>query len=178
MSEMESEKISTSEVLSIDEVKRRKGVAGERAKEFEEEILNKQDSLFRDIMCVTFGWKLQEDGTKKLVSKLPNGKILFPDRSVNLEEIEPGTPYICLVYDREDGREGFAKVICEEYQPKIYIPSSRVPLMVWRDEKGNIRRKAPHGNSYEMRIVSCIKEMEKMGFSSIKVIFRKNQKGV
>jgi len=171
---MESEKISVSKVLTIDEAKKIKGVSGARAKEFENEILGKQDTLFNDIMCVTFGWKVQEDGSRKLVSKMPNGKILFPDRSEDMKEIEPGTPYICLVYERE--REAFAKVVCEEYQPKIYVPSSKIPSMVWRDSNGKMRRKAPYGNSYEVRMISAIKEMEKLGFPSIKVIFRNNQR--
>jgi len=171
---MESEKISVSKVLTIDEAKQIKGVTGDRAKELESDIASKQDSLFKDMYCVTFGWKVQEDKSRKLVSKMPNGKILFPDRSENMEEIEPGTPYLCLVYERE--REAFAKVICEEYQPKIFIPSSRIPHMVWRDEKGTIRRKAPYGSTYEERIIGAIKEMEKLGFASIKVVFRKNMK--
>jgi hypothetical protein len=172
--EVESEKIGVSEVLSIDDAKRLKGVTGEKAKELENEITSKQDQLFKDIYCVTFGWKIQEDKSRKLVSKMPNGKILFPDRTEDMKEIEPSTPYICLVYERE--REAFAKVICEEYQPKIFIPSSRIPHMVWRDEKGVIRRKAPFGNTFEERIVAAIKEMEALKFSSIKVVFRTNQK--
>jgi len=170
----ESEKITVSDVLDIEEAKKIKGVSGKRAEEFENEVIGKQDSLFKDIMCVTFGWKKQEDGSKKLVSKLPNGKILFPDRSEEIQEIEAGTPYICLVYERE--REAFAKVVCEEYQPKIYVPSSKVPHMVWRDEKGKMRRKAPYGNSYEERMISAVKDMEKLGFPSIKIIFRNNQR--
>jgi len=173
-SEVESEKIGVSEILSIDDVKNLTGLQGERAKKLEEEIISKQDQLFKDVYCVTFGWKLQEDKSKKLVSKMPNGKILFPDRTEDTREIEQSTPYICLVYERE--REAFAKIICEEHQPKIYIPSSRIPHMVWRDDKGVIRRKAPFGNTFEERIVAAIKEMEDLGFPSIKIIYRKNQR--
>jgi hypothetical protein len=174
MTDREIEKIGVSKVLSVDDAKKLKGVTGDRAKEFEQEIIDKQDILFKDIYCVTFGYKLQDDGSKKLVSKMPNGKILFPDRSEDLQEVEPGTPYICLVYERE--KESFAKIICEEYQPKIFVPSTRVPHMVWRDTKGKVRRKAPHGNSYEERMIAAIKEMEQLGFPSIKVVFRKNQR--
>jgi len=108
----------------------------------------------------------------KLMSMLPNGKVVFIDRSQNIEEIIPEDPYICMVYERE--REAFAKVLFPEYQPKIYIPPSRIPAMVWRDEKGNVRRKVPHENSYEERLIKAIKEMEGMGFESIKIVFRKN----
>jgi len=169
----ENEKIGTSRPLNIDEVKNLAGLTGERAKKLENEILAKQDLLFKDIYSIVFGWKLQEDKSRKLVSKMPNGKILFPDRT-DSTEIEPSTPYICLVYERE--REAFAKIICQETQPKIFVPSSRVPHMVYREENGKMRRKAPHGNSYEERIVAAIKEMEKLGFPSIKIIFRSNQK--
>jgi len=171
---MESEYIGSSKIMTIDEAKQRKGVIGKAATEFEGEIVNKQDNLFSDIMSVTFGWKIQDDGSRKLVSKLPNGKIIFPDRSEQIEELEPGVPYICLVYERE--REAFAKVCSEEYQPKIFIPSSRMPTMVWRDDSHKVRRKIPVADSYEGRIVLAIKEMEKLGFPSIKVIFRNNQK--
>ncbi len=67
--------------MTIDEAKEKKGVSGTAAKEFETEVTGKQDNLFTDIMSVVFGWKEQPDGGRKLVSKLPNGKIIFPDRS-------------------------------------------------------------------------------------------------
>jgi len=188
MKVMDSEYIGSSKILSIDEAKERKGVVGDSAKEFEEQVINKQDSQFKDIMSVVFGWKIQPDGSRKLVSKLPNGKILFPDRSEQLETIEPGIPYICLVYERKDetnpktgevlnpGREAFAKICAEEYHPKIYVPSSKMPTMVWRDrESGKIRRKVPVANSYELRMITAIKEMEKLGFPSVRIIFRENQ---
>jgi hypothetical protein len=179
-----SEKIAESKVLSIDEAKQKKGVTGKRGKSFEKDILEKQNQnpLFKDIMSVVFSWKTQKDGSKKLVSRLPSGKILFPDKSEDLKEVEPGNAYICLVYDRMDdgkggpGREAFAKIICEEYQPKIYILSSRVVQMVWRDKKGKMRHKAPWGNAFGDRIVSAVKEYEEIGFPSAKIIYRKNQR--
>jgi len=181
---MSSEKITESKVLTIEDAKNRKGVTGKRAESFEKEIIENQEKypLFKDIMSVVFGWKVQDDGTRKLVSKMPSGKILFPDKSEDLKSIEPGNAYICLVYDRMDdgkggpGREAFAKIICEEYQPKIYILSSRVVQMVWRDKKGKMRHKAPFGNSFEDRIVSAIKEFEDgEKFPSAKIVFRRNQ---
>jgi len=179
-----SEKLTESKILSIEEAKKIKGVAGARAESFEKEILEKQNQnpLFKDIMSVVFGWKVQKDGSRKLVSKMPSGKILFPDKSEDLSEIEPGNAYLCLVYDRMDdgkggpGREAFAKIICEEYQPKIYVLSSRVIQMVWRDKKNKMRHKAPFGNSFEDRIVEAIKEFEEFGFPSAKIVYRKNQK--
>ncbi len=100
-------------------------------------------------MCIVFGWKLQPDGSKKLVAKLPNGKIIFPDRSEQ-GAVEPGVPYICLVYERE--REAFAKVCSEEYQPKIYVQSNRIVTMVWREPSGKVTNKVAIGNSFEERL--------------------------
>lgn len=172
--EGESEYIGKTKVLTMDEAKNAKRVTGKAADDFEKDILEKQDIFFKDIMCVTFGWKMQENGDRKLVSKLPNGKIIFPDRSEEEKDIEPGIPYICLVFERP--REAFAKICAEEYQPKIYVTSSRIPSMVWRDHSGQMIRKMPHGNSYEVRILSAVKQMEELGFPSIRIIFRKNQR--
>lgn len=180
--EIPSERIGESKQLTIDEAKRLKRISGEKGKEFEDKVLSKQDGQFKDLYVIVFGWKEQGEGRpKKLMSKLPSGKLIFPDKTENLSLITPGIPYICLVYDRKvdeegkPGREAFAKIICEEYTPKIYIPSSHLPHMVWRDKNGKLRNKAPFGNSFEERIISAIKEMEKMGFPSVKVVFRINE---
>lgn len=171
---VESEKLGISEVLTIDSAKELMKVTGDKAKELEKSILEKQDILFKDIYCVTFGWKLQKDKSRKLVSKMPNGKILFPDRSEDTQEIEPGLPYLCLVYERE--KEAFAKIVCEEYQPKIYVPTTRIPRMVYREPNGKMKQKAPVGQTYEERMISAIKEMEDLGFPYVKIVFRKNQR--
>jgi len=170
---LESEYIGSSKIMTIDDAIKKKGVSGDAAETFKNEVSEKQDNLFTDIMSVVFGWKMQPSGDKKLVSKLPNGKIIFPDRSEQRETVQPGVPYICLVYERE--REAFAKICSEEYQPKIFIPGSRMLTMVWRDDSGKIRRKVPHENSYEERIVAAVKEMEKLKFPSVRIIFRNNQ---
>jgi len=174
MTEVENELIGSSKIMSIDEAKEKKGVKGNDAREFEEDVINKQDNLFTDIMSVVFGWKEQPDGSKKLTSKLPNGKIIFPDRTEQIEKVEAGVPYICLVYERE--REAFAKVCAEEYRPKIFVTASDVVTMVWRDKKGEVRRKVPVGNTTDERIILAVKEMKKLGFPSISLIFRSNQR--
>jgi hypothetical protein len=182
MENIPTEYIGESKQLTIDDAKKLKRITGEAAKEFEEKVLAKQDGQFKDLYVIVFGFKIQPDGSKKLLSKLPSGKLCFPDKSEKLDTIEQGLPYICLVYDRrvdeegKPGREAFAKIICEEYTPKIYVPSSRLPHMVWRDKSGTLRSKAPFGNSFEERIISAIKEMEKLGFPSVKVIFRVNER--
>jgi len=174
MTDTDSEYIGSSKIMSIDEAKEKKGVTGKDATEFEEEVTSKQDNLFTDIMSVVFGWKEQPDKSKKLVSKLPNGKIIFPDRSENIEKVEAGIPYICLVYERE--REAFAKVCSEEYRPKIFVQANGLVTMVWRDKGGKIKHKMFHGDNKEERLLSAMKEMEKLKFPSISIIFRENQR--
>jgi hypothetical protein len=177
-----SEKITESKVLTIDEAKNRKGVTGKSAESFEKEIIEMQDKYpqFKDIMSVVFGWKRQPDGDRKLVSKHTSGKIMFPDKSEDIKEIEPGNAYLCLVYEPElnakgePARETFAKIICEEYQPKIFVLSSRVVTYAYRDGKGKMKRGAAFGNSFEERLLDIIKRYEKLGFPSAKIVYRKN----
>lgn len=97
----------------------------------------------------------------------------FPDRSQNLDEIVPEEPYLCLVFDPPGKKVSFAKILFPEYRPKIYIPPSRIPAMVWRDEKGIIHRKVPHADTYEKRLLLCISEMEKLGVESITIVYRR-----
>lgn len=176
-----SEHISKAEPLSIDEAKKKLKLGGDKAKAFEQKIIERQDGQFSQIMSIVFGWKLQEDGSKKLMSKMPSGKALFADRSEVLEEIEPGVPYMCLVYDRKEdeegrpGREAFAKIICREYKPKIYVPTNHLPVMVWNEESGKVRNEVPHGNSYAERIMKLIIMAEEKGFPSVDIVYRKNQ---
>ena len=162
--------------MDADEAIRKKGVFATKDVDLLKLIEDNQDDRFKDILSLRFGWvKQPSDNTKpqerKLMSMLPNGKVVFIDRSQEIEDIVPEDPYICLVYERE--REAFAKILFPEYQPKIYIPPSRLPAMVWRDNHGNVKRKLAVGKSYEERIIYAIKEMEKLGFNYIKIVFRK-----
>jgi len=165
--------------MDADEAIKKKGVFATKNEDLLKVIEQNQDDRFKDIRSLRFGWvKQPAEGDKaaetKLMSMLPNGKVVFIDRSQETEDLIPEDPYICMVYERE--REAFAKILFPEYQPKIYIPPSRIPAMVWRDEAGKIHRKLPHGNTYEERLIQAIKEMEKFGFESIKVVFRKNKR--
>lgn len=161
--------------MDADEAIKRKGRSTS-----DDELLNRiessQDERFKDIRSLRFGWVEQPDKDggpkKKLMTMLPNGKACFLDRSQEIDDIVPEDPYICLVYERES--VAFAKILFPEYQPKIYIPPSRIPAMVWRDSSGKLHRKLPHGKSYEERIVKAIKEMETKGFESVKIVYRKN----
>ena len=94
---MDSEYIGSTKILTIDEAKKRAGLSQESSDNFEKEVMEKQDALFKDIMSVVFGWKIQPDGSKKLVSRLPNGKILFLDRSETGKHIEYQKLFLPLV---------------------------------------------------------------------------------
>lgn len=177
-----SEKLADAKSLTIDEAKKKLKLFGDKAEAFEKKISEREDGQFNLLMSIVFGKKLQEDGSRKLMSKMPSGKALFPDRSESLEEIEPGIPYVCLVYDRElnekgePGREAFAKIICKEYQPIIYVPAtSRIPVLVYTKENGETTRKAYPGKSYAERMMALLNESEKLGFPSVKIVYRKNQ---
>jgi len=169
--------------IDADEAIKRKGVFGKSDKELLDIIKEKQgvDDKFTDIRSIRFGWvKQPQDSSGKSVSKLmstlPNGKYIFPDKSENLENIVPEEPYLCLVFEPEGEKVAFAKILFPEYKPKIYIPPSRIPAMVWRDSKGIVRRKMPIGTTYEERLISAIKEMESLGVESVTVVFRKNMR--
>ena len=181
-----AEEISDAIPLTVDEAKKKLKLGGDKARAFEEKVIEKQDGQFTKIMSIIFGWKIQKDGGKKLVSKLSSGKICFPDKSEDLDAIEPGMPYICLVYDRQQekdaegniivkGSEAFAKIICEEYQPKIFVPQNKLPVMVWTERSGKVRNKVPVADSYSERMMILINMAEKLGFPSIKMVYRMNQ---
>lgn len=163
--------------MDIDEAKQKKGKLGMSEDEFEKIISEKQDELFSDLRSLIFEWKEQEKSNeKKLMSRLPNGKIVFLDRSDDPEDIKTGTPYICAVYERE--REAFAKTICEEYKPKIYVLPSHLVNVVYRDEDNKTRRimPGPQYKSYGERMMYCIKKCEKLGFPEVAIIFRGNKR--
>jgi len=174
-------KITDATAMSVDDAKKKLRLSGKKAESFEKNVLERQDGQFNRLMSIIFGWKIQEDGSKKLISKMPNGKILFPDKSEDPDRIAPGIPYICLVYEPKENpdgslaRQAYAKIICEEDIPTIFIPSSRIPVMVWVAKDGRKHNKVPVGNSYGDRMMQLLNEAEKMKFSFIKVVFRINQ---
>jgi len=178
-----AERLASSKQMTIDEAKEKMKMTGKRAKELEEDITAKQENYqqFDQLMSVIFGWKQQDDGSRKLVSKHPSGKIMFPDKSEDTREIEPGMAYLCLVYEPEFNKEGekaretFAKIICEESVPKIYILNNRVVTYAFRDKNDKMNRGAIFGNTFEERIVNIIKKYEKEGLPSAKIIYRRNQ---
>lgn len=162
--------------MDIEEAKKRKGKLGISDDEFEKMIESKQDELFTDLRSLIFQWKKQENGEDKMMSRLPNGKVVFLDRSDNPKEIKTDTPYICAVYERE--REAFAKVVCEEYKPNIYVLPSHLVRIVYRDNKNQtkIEMPGPQYNSYEDKMMFCIKKCEELGFPEVNVVFRGNRR--
>ena len=164
--------------LDADEAIKRKGVFAVSDGDLLKKIQDEQNDKFTDIRSLRFGWVKQpsSDGKKtelKLMTTLPNGKYVFPDKTQNVEEIIPEDSYLCLVFEPTGQKVAFAKILFPEYQPKIYVPPTRIPAMVWRDNKGTIHRKLGVGNSYQERMMYCMMEMEKLGVDSYKVIHRK-----
>ena len=167
-----------SRLMTIDEAKKKRGkfVSDE---EFEKMVEERSKELYGYLRTLEFSWKKQEDSETgkvemKLMSRLPNGKLVFLDKYEDIDSVLPGVPYICTVYEIEN--VAFAKIVCEEYEPKIFILPNRLVHEVWRDKKGHVRRRAPHGNSYAERIVASIKAMEERGFPSIRIIFKGNER--
>ena len=162
--------------ISIDEAKKRKGKLGMSDGEFEGIVENKQDELFTDLRSLIFQWKEQDDKSKKMMSRLPNGKIVFLDRSDSPDDIKTDTPYICAVFERE--REAFAKIICEEYKPKIYVLPSHLVRVVYKDKKNNTRKEmpGPQYTSYEEKMMYCVKKCEQLGFPEVTIVFRGNRR--
>lgn len=161
--------------MNIEEAKERKGKLGMSDEDFEKIVEDKQDDLFTDLRSLIFQWKEQENGEKKMMSRLPNGKVVFLDRSDSPEEIDTDTPYICAVYERE--REAFAKIVCEEYRPKIYVLPSHLVRLVYKDHKNDtkIEMPGPQYKSYAEKMMYCIKKCESLGFPEASIVFRGNR---
>jgi hypothetical protein len=168
--------------MTVDEAKKKLKLGGDKARKFEQKVFEKSDDQFSQLYSIIFGWVIQKDGSKKLMSKLCNGKAAFPDKSEDIDKIESGIPYICLVYEPEfnpDGtqaRQAYAKIISEEYTPLIFVPDSGIPVMVWIDKNGKKRNMVPKANNEIERmaiLLDVAKNKEKWPF--VKVVFRKNQ---
>jgi len=168
--------MSDASKMSVDEAKEKKGKLGMSDSELENRIETKQDELFTDLRSLIFQWKEQDDGEKKMMSRLPNGKVVFLDRSDDPDEVDTDTPYICAVYERE--REAFAKVVCEEYRPKIYVLPSHLVRVVYRNQKNETVKEmpGPQYKSYEEKMMYCIKKCEELGFPEVTIVFRGNRR--
>ena len=174
----------TSKKISIDKADELKGELGTSKEKLVERIYLKGDERFSDLWsCIIFSWKEQPGGKKKIMSRLPNGKILFLDWSENEDEIKIDSPYICVVYEPEtnpDGtlaRQAYARIICEEYMPKITVHKDGVVHMIWKDQKGNTRHTMPgiKYNSFGERLTDAVKQMENKGFEEVRLVFLKNK---
>jgi len=164
--------MKTSKKMSVDEAVLRRGDLSKTPEAFIDEIKKLQDERFTDLRSLVFGWVPQPDGSKKLMSKLPNGKVVFVDRKEKVE-VKPGRPYICLVYERE--REAFAKVLCEEEMPVVWVLPNK--LVTFRYRKGNkFHVIMTKGQTYPERMMEALKRLESEGFPEVKIIFRENER--
>lgn len=82
--------------------------------------------------CVIF-YKNKEG---KIISRLPNGKYIFPDRHEKLDSIQLGVPYDCAVYELE--HVAFAKLLSPTRLPLIItnIDSHPNQILIIEDVNG------------------------------------------
>jgi len=178
----------------VDELKELRGVAMSED-DFIKEVAKKQDDRFKDLKRnIVFEKVKQEDGSFKLMGRLSDGVILFPDWKEDESKIIPGIPYICLVYrpiDEETGRKkpvAFAKIICEENIPKLFLGFNDIVQPVWRDKKGKFRAEPIRVtdadiemfkkslNLYHVRILKSILMMQSdVKVPYLLVVFRDNE---
>lgn len=148
---------------------------GMTEEEFNKLVVEKTDDRFNEIYRLVFGYVEQPDGSQKLMSKLPNGKVVFPDKSEKLERIKPGVPYLCLVYERE--REAFAKILSEEYEPRIFVQPNGIVSIVWRKDNGEIEHRVVKEDTYVKRLIAALKFVEEeLRVPDVRITFRKYEK--
>ena len=159
---------------------------GMTEEEFKQILEKKKDEKFTELHWhIVFKEQRLPDGTVKKLSFTENGKVIFPDRHENLEEIKVGYPYICLVYDSPEHNAAFCRIISEEYIPTIFVSPTEVVSAVWRDKQGELHRE-PLGltkeeikispSPFQKRLLKAITILEENTKApQIMIIFRKNQ---
>ena len=148
---------------------------GMSEQEFKEKVVEKSGDRFDQIFRLVFGYVEQPDGTQKLMSRLPNNKLVFVDKSEKIEDVKPGQPYLCLVYERE--REAFAKILSEEYEPRIFIQPNGLVTLVWRKDNGDVERRIMVENSYPERLVAALKYCDEvLKTPDVRITFRKHER--
>ena len=153
---------------------RRLGMSEE---EFKNKVVEKSGDRFDQIFRLVFGYVEQPDGTSKLMSRLPNNKLVFLDKSEKIENVKPGQPYLCLVYERE--REAFAKVLSEEYEPRIFIQPNGLITLVWRKDNGEVERRIMVEKTYPERLVAAIKYCDDvLKTPDVRITFRKHERNI
>lgn len=161
----------SSEKLSVEEaIKRGLIPIGLTPEEFEEQVASKLDERFNQLRCLIFV-KDPRDPNQK-ISRLPNGKIVFLDKSVNQEQVVDGRAYICLVYEPTNGRQAFAKILGELYEPRIIVTETGLVIAIGRFF-GGYERHIVKGQTLNEKIINAIKLIEKSGHESVRIIFRK-----
>jgi len=167
--------------IDVDEAVKIKGELGTTRKTIMKRVANKEDKWFCDLWKgIVFGYREQKGGGKKLMARLPSGKYVFPDKSENKKSIKPDTPYICLIYEPldDDGNKAnaaFARIICEEYMPKITVTPKGIVWMVWKNDKGETEKRMTVQKSKNYRIAEAYNRFEEMGYEEIRIICVKNK---
>jgi len=77
----------------------------------------------------------------KIMSRLPNGKYVFPDRKEDLKSIELGLPYDCSI--KEMDKVAFAKLLSLVRTPMFILNhNENKVLILHKDENNEILRSA------------------------------------
>jgi len=91
--------------------------------EFESIYNAKSDNYFNDIQEVIF-YKNKEN---RLIGRLTNGKYVLPNKSEDVNNIEEGLPYICVLRHLE--KVAFAKILSPTFIPKVFLLPDKILLM-------------------------------------------------
>lgn len=130
---------------------------------------------------IVFEYKEQNEGGKKLIAKMPSGKYIMLDKGEDSDLVKAGIPYVCLLYEPTNEKTGkemsvaFAKVVCEESIPKILIHPEGSVYMIYKDDKGNFKKKMIANKTFNFRIIEAIKEFEKLGFEEARIVYMANK---
>jgi len=131
---------------------------------FMRKITENMDERYNKLRTLIFVW---DEEQKKFKTRIPNGKITFIDKSVDISTVKSGTPYICAIYERE--REAFARIIGEQYKPRLVINAAGAVLAAVR--VGNEAVRFPcMGQTLNERIIFGFNKMKELGITNFEVI--------
>lgn len=156
---------------TIDEIKKNNEIPiGMDEELFEKKVAENMDERFTQLRTLIF--VKDKRNPNHAVARLPKGKIVFPDKSVDVSKLKLGVPYICLVYERE--REAFAKILGEQYEPRIIVTETGLVLVILRT--GNkVSRIAASGGSLHERLWNAYKIIKESGSPTVRLIIRENE---
>ena len=138
-------------------------------KSFEDKVAENIDENFTQLRTLIF--VKDKRNPKHLVSRLPKGKIVFPDKSVDFETLKEGVPYICMVNELD--REAFAKILGEQYEPRVIVTDTGVVILIIRIGDKTQQIICQGKNEFE-KLNFAYKKIKETGEPSFKVIIRRN----